>query len=74
VFRLLGMPPLNLYDATATDLSDCFQTSDPDFSPYEALRPDPEIFVPEKAKDPIDPAPSPKMDDPSFLREQHRKK
>lgn len=72
--RLLGLPPLNLYDATAADLSDCFQTTDPDFAPFEAIRPDPDIFVPENAKDPIDPAPSPRMDDPSFLREQHRKR
>ncbi len=74
VFRLLRLPPLNLYDATAADLSDCFRITSPDFTPYEAIRPDPEIFVPEKARDPIDPAPSPRMDDPSFLRDQHRGK
>ncbi len=73
-FRLLGIPPLNLYDATATDLIDCFQTTQPDFAPFEAIRPDPDIFIPENAKDPIDPAPSPKMDDPAVLREQHRRR
>lgn len=73
-FRLLGLPPLNLYDATAADLSDCFQSANPDFSPYEAIRPEPEIFIPEKAKDPVDPAPSPRMDDPAVLREQHRRR
>jgi hypothetical protein len=72
-FRLLGIPPLNLYDATAADLSDLF-TSVPDYTPFEAIRPDPEIFVPENAKDPADPKPSPRMDDPSVLREQHRQK
>ncbi len=72
VFRILGIPPLNLYDATAADLSDCF-TSIPDFKPYEPIRPDPEVFVPEKAKDPKDPQPSIQMDDPAVLREQHRR-
>jgi YVTN family beta-propeller protein len=72
VFRILDLPPLNLYDATAADLADCFTTSDPDFTPYTALRPDPDVFVPELAKDPLDPKPQPAMDSPAFLREQHR--
>jgi DNA-binding beta-propeller fold protein YncE len=72
VFRLLGLSPLNLFDAAAADLSDCF-TSAPDFSPFDAIRPDSEIFVPESAKDPVDPRPGPKMDDPRVLREQHKK-
>jgi hypothetical protein len=71
VFRLLGLGPLNLFDAAAADLSDCF-TSVPDFSPFDAIRPDPEIFVPEDAKDPVDARPGPKMDDPRVLREQHK--
>ena len=71
VFRLLGVGNLNLYDATATDLSDCF-TAEPDFEPYKALRPDPAIFVPENAKEPKDPRPGPKMDDPAELRRQHQ--
>jgi hypothetical protein len=61
VFRLLALPPLNLYDGTAADLADC-----------KALRPDPDVFIPEKAKDPADPEPSVKMDSPSFLRKQHQ--
>jgi YVTN family beta-propeller protein len=73
VFRLLDLPPLNLYDATAADLADCFSTSDPDFTPYTALRPDPDVFVPEKAKDPLDPQAQPSMDSPAFLQEQHRR-
>ncbi len=32
---ILGLPPLNQYDAAATDLRDLF-TATPDFSPYEA--------------------------------------
>jgi YVTN family beta-propeller protein len=71
-FRILGIPPLNLFDATAADFSDCF-TGVPNFAPFEALRPEPEIFVPENARDPKDPQPSPRMDDPEFLRQQHRR-
>ena len=72
VFRLLGIPPLNLFDAVASDLSDCF-TDQPDFTPYQVLPIDPRLFDPAKAKEPLDPEPSPRMDDPSVLREQHRR-
>lgn len=72
IFRLLGIPPLNLYDAAATDLSDVF-TSAPDFRPFKAVRPDPDILVPEQVKDPLDPQPQPAMDAPAYLREQHRR-
>ena len=71
-FRLLGIPPLNLYDATASDLSDCF-TTQPDFAPYTVLPIDPYLFEPMRAKDPLDPLPGPIMDDPRFLREEHKK-
>ena len=33
---ILGLPPMNLFDATATPMSDCF-SSQADFSPYTAL-------------------------------------
>ena len=70
VFRILGLPPLNLYDATAADLSDCF-TIQPDFTPY-ALRPaDKSVFDPAKAREPLDPHPHAKMDDPRELQRQH---
>jgi YVTN family beta-propeller protein len=72
-FRLLNLPPLNLFDATAADLSECF-TREPDFEPYEVVAADAEIFIPSEARDPLDPKPSPKMDDPRFLREQHRER
>jgi DNA-binding beta-propeller fold protein YncE len=72
-FRLLGIPPLNLYDAAAQDLSDMF-TAEPDFTPYTVLPVNKEIFDPELAKEPLDAAPGPKMDDPTFLRRQHDKK
>ncbi|MBI4876820.1 MAG: hypothetical protein HY822_19460 [Acidobacteria bacterium] len=71
-FRLLGMPPLNLYDAAAPDLADCF-TSEPDFTPYKVLPIRPDLFDPAAARDPLDPLPSPRMDDPNVLREQHRR-
>lgn len=47
VFRLLGVPPLNLFDAAASDLSDCF-TSTPDFAPYRALKGNSRLFDPEQ--------------------------
>lgn len=72
-FRLLGIPPLNLYDAAAQDLSDLF-TGTPDFTPYTVLPANPQIFDPTKAKEPLDAAPGPMMDDPTFLRRQHDKK
>jgi YVTN family beta-propeller protein len=73
IFRLLRIPPLNLFDASAADLGDCFR-AEADFTPYQAIRPDPEIFEPEKAREPLDPQPSPRMDDPRVLREQHRRR
>lgn len=72
VFRILGLPALNLYDATATDLSDCFTTT-PDFEPYVLQPVSAAIFEPWKAKEPLEPTPPPIMDDPSVLREQHRR-
>jgi hypothetical protein len=72
VFRILGAPPLHLFDAIASDLADCF-TTEPDYSPFEASAVDPRLFNPEKARDPLDPQPGPRMDDPRFLRQQHRR-
>jgi YVTN family beta-propeller protein len=46
VFGLLGLPPLNLYDAAAADLSDCFLPQ-PDFTPYRAVEIDRRIFDPD---------------------------
>ena len=71
-FRILGIPPLNLYDAAASDLSDCF-APDPRPDTYRALRPDLAIFDPGKAREPLDPTPSDRMDDPEVLRRQHRR-
>jgi hypothetical protein len=69
VFRLLHIPPLNLFDAIASDLSDCF-TATPDFTPYTVLPiANKLLFDPDKAKEPLDPEPSPRMDDPRAIRE-----
>jgi hypothetical protein len=73
IFNILGIPYLNQYDATATDLSDMFQ-SEPDFTPYVALPVDKRVFDPQKALDPFDEnfdweaaANSPKLDYPPDL-------
>lgn len=52
-WNILGIPYVNQYDAGATDLSDLF-TSEPDFTPYEAIPVDIRIFDPVKALDPYD--------------------
>jgi hypothetical protein len=72
IFRILGVPPLNLFDAAASDLADCF-TKEPDFTAYQVLPVDERLFIPEKARGPQDPQPGTHMDAPSFLREQHRR-
>ena len=45
IFRLLGIPPLNLFDAAATDLSDMFAAS-PEVAAYKLLPVDTRIFDP----------------------------
>ena len=49
---ILKIPYLNQYDATASNLADMFTTT-PDFSPYNALKADVQIFDPAKALTPI---------------------
>jgi DNA-binding beta-propeller fold protein YncE len=70
-FRILHLPPLNLFDASASDLSDCFQ-AEADPAAYQVRPVDQAIFDPAKAKDPRDPAPGPRMDDPREISRQHR--
>ena len=52
-WHVLGIPYLNQYDATATDMRDLF-TNTPDFAPYNATPSDPHVFDPQKALDPFD--------------------
>ena len=54
LYEIFGLPPLNMFDALANDFADCFTTT-PDFRPYRCVPVDPQIFDPEKAKDPKDP-------------------
>ncbi len=49
VFRLLHLPPLNLFDAAATDLSDCFAT-EADPAGYQLREVDKRIFDPAAAR------------------------
>jgi len=53
MFRILRLPPLNLFDATASDLGDMF-TDTPDFTPYTAVPIDKRVFDPAKS---VEPAP-----------------
>ncbi|MGI8989088.1 MAG: bifunctional YncE family protein/alkaline phosphatase family protein [Bryobacteraceae bacterium] len=63
IFGILGLPPLNLFDACASDLSDSF-TREPDFEPYTLEPEDKRLFDPAAAREPLDPKPSPRMDRP----------
>jgi len=74
IYGLFELGPNNLFDATATDLSDMF-TSEPNFSPYKYVPVDARVFNPEDTFDPTDPlferrrkeGPVVKMDDPEFV-------
>jgi hypothetical protein len=74
---IFGLPPLNQYDAAASDLADMF-TDQPDFTPYEALPSDTRIFDPAKVVEPgleirARPAPpSEPLDDPATIRRRMR--
>lgn len=46
IFWILGAGPLNLFDASAADLRDCFSTS-PDLAQFHAVAGDPRIFSPQ---------------------------
>jgi hypothetical protein len=79
-WNILGLPYLNQYDATATDLSDMF-TGVPDFTPYTALPPDLRIFDPQKALSPLDEKfdwkslkESPELDDPKEMIKYQKEK
>jgi hypothetical protein len=61
IYRLLGIPAQNLFDASATDLSDLF-TAKPDPAPYKLLNVDSRIFDPAKARISTSGKPSPRMD------------
>jgi len=74
IFSVLGVPPLNQFDATASLPDDMFSdTLDP--APYNAVAPDRRLFDPDAALKPFDRgfdwhalASSPVMDDPDDMR------
>ena len=75
LYQVLGLPPLNMFDALANDFSDCFTTK-PDYRPYAHVAVDARIFDPAKARDPNDPdykrarlEPSVRLDDPEVVEE-----
>ena len=51
IFWLFGVPPLNLFDASASDLRDCFAVS-PDTAVYRAQPIDPRIYAPPPGEGP----------------------
>jgi YVTN family beta-propeller protein len=61
IFRLLGIPPLNLYDATATDLSDLFHVKQ-NAAVYKVLPVDERIFDPATVRQSTSGKPGPRMD------------
>ncbi|TAE48858.1 MAG: hypothetical protein EAZ89_14795, partial [Bacteroidetes bacterium] len=75
-WHILGLPYLNQYDASASDMGDLF-TSTPDLRPYTALPVDPRTFDPQKAYDPLDAQfnwkalnQGPPLDDEAFLKKE----
>lgn len=77
IYHLLGAPPLNHFDATASLLDDFFVT-EPDPRPFEAVPVDPRVFDPQAALDPYDHRfdpewleDSPEIDDERDFRREH---
>jgi hypothetical protein len=77
-WNILGIPYLNQYDASATDLAHMF-TDKPDFTPYSALPVDVRVFDPQKALDPFDEKfdwkqlkKGPNMDDPDDMKRESK--
>lgn len=54
LFLIHGLPPLNQYDAFASDLAGCFRMEPANAEPYKALPVNKEIFDPQTALDPYD--------------------
>jgi YVTN family beta-propeller protein len=77
-WAILGIPSLNQFDATATDLSDLFMR-EPDLRPYRAVPVDDRVFRPQDALTPIHEKfdwkaveESPVLDDEDEIRRQRR--
>ncbi len=80
IYGLFKLGPNNLFDATATDLADLFD-SRPDFTPFKFVPADPRVFKPDETFDPTDPkferrrrsGPAMKLDDPDFVESMRAK-
>jgi len=75
IFTLLGLPPLNQFDAAAPLPLDVFADGAPDLTPYDVRPPDRRIFDPDEALKPFERgfnwkqlAASPRLDDPEDMR------
>jgi phospholipase C len=81
MFLILNIPPVNLYDACTSDLSDCFSEEALNLEPYQALPVDKRLFDPQKALDPFDRNfnwknvnNTPELDNPAMLRFEREEK
>lgn len=70
VYEILGLPPLNLFDAVSASVGECF-TDEPNYLPYKLVPANLEVFNPAKVREPMDPKPGPRIDDPAELKRQH---
>jgi DNA-binding beta-propeller fold protein YncE len=75
IFTVLGLPPLNQFDAAASLPLDFFADGPPDLAPYDARPPDRRVFDPDQALKPFDRGfnwtqltASPRLDDPEDMR------
>jgi hypothetical protein len=75
IFTVLGLPPLNQFDAAAPLPVDFFADGATDPAPYDVRPPDRRIFDPDQALKPFDRgfnwaqlAASPRLDDPEDMR------
>ena len=69
----MHLPPLNLFDASAADLSDCF-TAQPDPAPYRLREVDKRLFDPSAARQAPEGTPSIRMDDPREVEREREKR
>ena len=75
IFTVLGLPPLNQFDAAASLPLDVFGSGPPVVRPYDARPPDPRLFDPDAAFKPFDRrfnwkglSRSVRIDDPADMR------
>ncbi len=69
---LSGLPPLNQYDAAASDLREAF-TDQPDFTPYDCHPVDPRLFDPAKVRMISKTGEPEDLDSPADFERSHRR-